>query len=153
MAALIATVGGLGNVLALGGTIVSTLGAIQSGKAQNAAAEYQAQQLDAQGKTERAVSQREAQEERRQKELAISRARVVGAASAGGQDLALLGDIEEDGELRALSALWQGEEAAKGRKNQAAATRFEGKQAKKAGLIKGLGTLMDGGASFYENYG
>lgn len=152
MAGLMALAGGLGKVLAIGGTIISTAGAIQSGKTQNAAAQYQAQQLEAQGKTERAVSQREAQEERRQKELALSRARVVGAASGGGQDLALLGDIEEDGELRALSALWQGEEAAKGRKNQAAASRFEGRQAKSAGLVKGLGTLMEGGTSFYEKY-
>lgn len=138
--------------LAIGGTILSTVGAIQQGNAAQASANYQAQQLDAQAKTERAVAQRQANEERRQKELVISRARAVGAASGGGQDYDLLGDLEEEGEYRAATAMWEGEEAAKGRTNQANAARFEGKQAKKASRFKAAGTILGGATSFYDRF-
>jgi len=143
---------GIGNALAVGGTVLSAAGAAQQGRAAQAAANYQAAQLDAAAKTERASAQREAMDERRQKELMISRARAVGAASGGGQDMQLLGDIEEDGELRALTAMWQGEEAAKGREQQADSSRFDGAQARKAGRIKAATTLLSGGSSLFERY-
>ena len=131
---------------------ISSIGAIQAGRSQQAASNYQAAQLEAAAKTERAVAQREAMEERRQKDLMISRARAVGAASGGGQDISLLGEIEEDAELRALTAIWQGEEAAKGRKAQAAASRFEGQQLKRAGFTKGVSTLLAGATTFADKY-
>lgn len=140
-------------VLAMGGTILSTAGVIKQGNAAKATANYNAAQLDAAAKTEQASAQRAANEETRQKELVLSRARSVAAASGGGQDTALLGDIEEDGTLRSLTAMWEGEEAAKGRKAQAAVSRFEGKQAKLASLWKAGSTLLSGGASFAEQYG
>ena len=143
----------IAKVASIGSTVLGTVGAIQQGNAANAAAQYNAAQLEAQGKTEQAVSQREAQEERRQKELKISRARAVGAASGGGLDIPLMGKLEEEGELRALTALWEGDERAAGRRAQAAGARFEGKQAKRAGMIRGAGSLLSGGASFYDKYG
>lgn len=144
---------GVATALAAGGTILSTVGAIQQGNAANRAAEFNAKQLEAAGKAEYAASTLEAAEENRQKELALSRARAVGAASGGGQDIALMGAIEEEGVMRGQNILWQGEEAMKGRKNQAAATRFEGRQARNAGYLKAGSTLMSGGASFFEKYG
>lgn len=150
---LIAKVG-IGGILSGAGAAVSGLGAIQAGKQQAAAAEFQARQLEASGKAEMAVAQREAQEQRRQKELVLSRARAVAAASGGGQDIPLLGAIEEEGELRALTALWEGDEAAKGRKAQAAASRFEGRQAKKAGYVRGGTTILSSiGQTFQEKFG
>ncbi len=143
----------LSTILSAGGAAVSGIGAIQSGNAQNAAAKYQAAQLEASGKAEQAAAQREAEEQRRQGRLMQSRARAVGAASGGGVDFELAGDIEEDGEYRALTALWEGEEAAKGRRAQASASRFEGKQAKKAGYLKASKTILGGGASLFEKYG
>lgn len=143
---------GTAGLLQAGGTILGTLGAIQQGNAANAAAQYNAQQLEARGKAENAAAQREAEEQNRQKELMLSRARLVGAASGGGQDIALMGAIEEDGTMKSLNALWEGEEAEKGRKSQAAAERFDGGQAKKAGMLKGLSILGEGTASIYEKY-
>ena len=139
--------------LAMGGTILSAAGAIKQGNAAKASANYNALQLEAAGKTERASAQRAAVEESRQKDLVMSRARAVAGASGGGQDFELLGDIEEDGALRSLTAMWEGDEAAKGRKAQAASARFEGKQAKSASLWKAGSTLLSGGASFAEQYG
>lgn len=156
MAALFAVIAkaGIGGILQGAGAAVSAIGAIKAGKAQQAASNYQAAQLDAAAKTEAASSQRAAQEDRRQKELMISRARAVGAASGGGQDVALLGDIEEDGELRALTTLWEGDEAAKGRRAQAAASRFEGRQMKRAGYVRGGTTILSSaGKSFAERFG
>jgi len=143
---------GVSGALAAGGTILSTAGAIQQGNAANAAAEYNARQLEASAKTEKAAAQRQANEQTRQKELTLSRARTVAAASGGGQDVPLMGQIEEDGQLRALTALWEGDEAAAGRNAQAASARLEGKQAKRAGVVRGLTTLGEGGSSLYEKY-
>ena len=143
---------GLSTILSAAGTGISAIGAIQSGKAQNATAQYQAAQLEAAGKAEQATSQREAEEQRRQARLMQSRARAVGAASGGGIDLELAGDIEAEGEYRALTALWEGTEAAKGRQAQAGAARFEGQAAKKAGYLKAGSTILGGGASLYEKY-
>lgn len=143
----------LGQTLAAGGSVLSAVGSIQAGKAQQAASEYQARQLEAQGKAERAASSVEAANEARQKRLVLSRARAVGADSGGGVDLGIIGDIEEEGTYRTLTALWSGEERAKGRKAQAAASRFEGRQYRTAGLLEGIKTLSGGGASFMERYG
>ncbi len=142
----------LGQVLSVGGTALSTIGQIQSANAQKAAADFNARQLEAAGKAEEASASLAAQEARRQKELQISRARAVGAASGGGQDYALLGDLEEDGELRALTALWEGKERAAGRYNQASATRFEGKQLKRAGIFGAATNALTQGATFYDKY-
>lgn len=155
---LIATVGAklatlsLGQILSVGGTALSTAGAVQTANSQNAAAEFNARQLEAAGKAEEASASLAAEEARRQKELQISRARAVGAASGGGQDYALLGELEEDGELRALTALWEGKERAAGRYNQAAGARFEGKQAKRGGLLKAGATALTRGVTLYENF-
>lgn len=145
---------GVGTILQGAGAVVGGLGAVQAGRAQQAASNYQAAQLDAAAKAESASAQRAAQEERRQKGLVLSRARAVAAASGGGQDVPLMGAIEEEGELRALTALWEGEEAAKGRRAQAEASRFEGKQYKKAGYVKGATTILSSvGQSFAERFG
>lgn len=143
-------VGGLGNVLSLGGGILSGVAAISKGNTAGAVAEYEAAQLEAVAKTEVAVSQREAAEERRQKDFIMSRARAVAAASGGGQDVRLMGAIEEEGDLRAMLKLWKGVDGAKGRKAQAAAARVQADQMRAAGIIGGFSTILSGAASFAD---
>lgn len=138
--------------IALGGTVLSAVGAAQQGRAQQSASNYQAAQLEAAGLTERATAQRTALEQKRQGELAISRARAVAAASGGGQDIPLLGRIEEDSALRQQTAIWEGDEAAKGRRMQAGAARYEGSQYARAGVLRAGTTLLSGGASFWDKY-
>ena len=128
-------------VLAIGGTLLSAVGMIKEGNNRDKAAQFNAAQIEAQGKAENAAAQREALEKNREKELMLSRARAVGAASGGGQDFDLLGDIEEEGTLAEKTVLWQGEERRKGRSAQAASTRFEGVNARKASLFKAGRTL------------
>lgn len=140
-------------VLMAGSTILGAAGAAQGGKAQKLAANFQAAQLEAAGKVDNAVAQRKAEEDRRQTRLVQSRARAVGAASGGGIDFDLAGDIEAEGEYSALTSLWEGVEASKGRKAQAAAARFEGLQARKSGLLKAGKTILSGASSMFGKYG
>ena len=144
---------GLAGWLSGGGALLSTASAIAEGNAQKAAANHAALQLDAQAKTERATAQRDMLEEQRRKRIIMSRARAVGAAGGGGQDIDLLSDIEEEGTQRALTAMWEGEERAKGREAQASGMRFEGTRRKRAGVIRGATTLLSGGASWLDTYG
>lgn len=154
MAAIPAITGtGVGTALTVGSTLLSTVGAIQSGNAANAAAQFEAKQMDQRALAEQAASQREANEERRQKELVLSRARAVGAASGGGVDYDLMGDIEEEGEFRALTAMWGGDERAAGLRMQADSRRVEGQSRKRASRIQAGATLLGGvGETLYEKY-
>lgn len=171
MAALLTTIkaAGLAKTMAVAGTVMSAVGTVTSGVAQNNAAKFEASQLEARATAERASAQREALQERKQKDMVISRAKAVGATSGGGVDLNLLGKIEEAGEYNALTAMWEGEERARGAESQAAATRWSGKRAKLAGFIGAASTAagdyarishdysrprtaMDDSDSFYEKY-
>jgi hypothetical protein len=92
---------------------------------------YQAALQEQQAGQERGASQREALQERQRRDLALSRARAVGAASTGDTldptSLNVTGDLYAQGELNALNALWSGESAATGLETQAGLTKYEGK--------------------------
>ncbi len=148
--------------LMAGGTLLSTVGAIKQGNDAKAIANYNALQQEAQGKAEFASKIQESKQANREKNLMLSRARAVGAASGGGIDIDLMGDIEEQGTMNEATLLWQGEEMRKGRNAQAAVSRFEGLQKKRASLFKAGSTLLTGGSAlldsipsktFYERYG
>ncbi len=154
-------------------TVASAAGSIMSGNAEASASRFQARQMNQQADQERAASQRVALEQRRQAGLAISRANAVGAASgAGGTDIENIeADLAGEGEYNALSALYQGEERARGLQMGAGARLYEGANAKRAGLmgagtgiLKGAGdiyksgsmksdTIMDSGTSLLDKYG
>ena len=117
-----------------------------AGRAEARAAESRAQGLEhqaAQGRQaagqERATAQRAAAEKRRQGRLLSSRALAVASASgAGAGDPTvenILGDIGAEGEFRALSELFIGEERALGLENQADLRIFEGAQERRGGQV------------------
>lgn len=139
--------------LQVGGTLLSGIGLARSASDQKKAANFNAAQLDAQGKAEQAASIQEAKQANREKELMLSRARAVGAASGGGVDIDLMGEIEEEGYLNEATLLWQGDERRKGRSGQASAAIFDGLNRKRAGMLKAGSTLLSGGASLFEQYG
>lgn len=147
--------------LAIGGSIVSGVGQMQAGRAANVSAKFQAAQAQQQAGQERATAQRAAIEERRKADLALSRGQAVLASSGGGTldptAMRLMGGIAQQGEYNALSALFQGEETARGLELGAAAKRMEGKQAKRAGMIGGISTIASGigqaGMSLNQKYG
>jgi hypothetical protein len=164
---------------AIGATVISTVGTIVSANDASAAAraegdsarrvgDWQAAQLRQQAGQERAASQRQAEQERRAGRLAVSRARAISAGSGGGATdptvLKIYGDLAAEGETNAMTALWEGEEAAKGLEAQAAGAEYEGQSAyeagkyasrayRRAGYLSAAGNLLAGGSDFYTKYG
>jgi uncharacterized low-complexity protein len=140
-----------------GATLFSAMGSVQAGQAQNEAARYAAQQAEQAAGQSRAASQRAAEEERRQARIVASRARAAaGSSGAGVTDPTvtnIIGDIEGEGEYRALTALYQGEDRARTLETDAALRRFEGRQARKSGMFDAAGTIFAGGSKLLERYG
>lgn len=143
-------------VLTVGSSVLSGLGQMQAGKAANANAKFQAAQMEQQAGQERASSQRAAIAERRRADIAMSNAQAAAAASGGGATdptvLNITGNLAKEGEYNALSALFEGEERARGLNLQATTTRMEGKQAKRQGMMAGISTIIGGGASAASKY-
>lgn len=152
--------------LLIAGTVMSASGSAQAGnaakaagQAQQVASNYEAQSAEQRAGQIRASSQREAQERRRESNLAASRAQAVGAAS-GSVDPRIEADIAGQGEFNALSALYEGEEAARGQETDAVLRRFEGDAAMRAGSVKkkayqtqAVTTLLSGGGTLAQKYG
>lgn len=135
-------------------TVLSAVGSFEAGQGQKRSMDFQAAQLDQQAGQTRASSQREAAEQRRQATLAQSRLQAVtGGAGLDPTVVNLSANLAGEGEFRALSALYEGEERAKGMEGQAAAARYQGRQAKAAGTIGAMSSLLAGGSKMYENYG
>ncbi len=113
--------------------------------------DYQAAQLDQNAGQQRAASQRQAAEQRRQARLAASRVQALaGGGSTDPSVLGLTGDIAGEGEYNALSALYEGEEKARGMEMQATSARGQGDQYRKSGqaaLARGQVALQQGQVS------
>lgn len=143
--------------LMMASTVLSAGGQVQSGLQTNRAAQYEAGALRTAGGQALASSQRVAYGERRQKDLALSRAQAVAAASGGGATdkgvLDIMAGIEAQGEYNAMSALYEGQAAKQAYETQADLTSYAGKQARMAGFLKGTTTALAGGSSLYEKYG
>lgn len=139
--------------LIAGGTLLSAGGQLQAGKAAQQASNFNAAQLDRRATAEKATASRKSAEERRKGRLIESRALAVGAASGGGVPTDQIGLLAQEGEFRALSALFEGEEAAAGLQDQGKAERFEGRQRRVASRINAFGTLLKGGSSLAAKYG
>lgn len=162
----------------IGATVLSTVGTIVSansaasvaraeGKQARQIGEWQAAQLKQQAGQERASAQRQAIEERRKATLAVSRARAISAGSGGSATdptvMKIYGDLASEGESNALTALWEGEESARGLEAQAGASLYEGAAAyqgskykssayRRAGYLQGVGTALAGTSDFYTKY-
>lgn len=144
---------GLAKSLEIGGTILGGVGSIAAAGAASSAAAFEARQLEAQSKAEQAAAQREALEERRAARLVQSRARAVSAASGGGVDYELLGDLEEEGELRFQTAIWAGKERAASKRLAAEGARLDGRSRSTAYKLQAGQTLLGGTGSLMEKYG
>ncbi len=140
-------------MLLVAGTAMTAGGSIMEGNAAEKSSRFTAQQLERNADTEIASSQREAIEERRRTEIMESRVRAVAAAGGGTSTGAgvteILAKIDNEGEYNALAALYEGRERASGLRAQAAGARVEGKIAKKAGRIRGIGSVLSMGSKLF----
>lgn len=154
--AIVGSVGG--SLLSASGSVSEGKAALAQAKAQKAAADFQAAQLRVNAGQEQAMGQVESLEQSRQARLMQSRALAVAAASGGGASdntvTKVIGDLAGEGELARLTAIFNGDEAARGLRNQASATEFEGRQILQAGKTayknaktRALSTLLSGAFS------
>jgi hypothetical protein len=135
------------------GTVLSVVGQAKAGSDTARAAEFQAAQLDQNAGQYRAAAQRSAEEARRQARLAGSRVQALARGGGGDESIVRLqGEIAGEGELRALTAMYEGEERARGAEMQAAGRRFEGKNARRAANLGALNTVVKFGPGLYEKY-
>ncbi len=148
-----ATAAGVAGTISTVGTVLSMGGQIVEGNNANKIAQYQAKQADKLALEHQAQGIKEGQEKLRHGELLLSRARAVGAASGGGLDLDLMGDIAEEAQLQGSTAIWQGNQRADNTCQQAAETRFSGKRKKQASRYAAAGTMIGGANTLYDNYG
>lgn len=133
---------------------MQAVGAYKAGSAEQKAAQFQADQLRANAGEERASSQRALAEVRRQTRLKQSA--LQARAGGGGLDAGVVGlaeDIAGEGEYRALTALFEGEDRATGMESQAAAAEWSGKQAKRAGTLRAVTSVLGDAPSLWEKYG
>jgi hypothetical protein len=95
--------------------------------------------------------------ERKKAKNLMSRARAVAAASgAGASDPTvtnLMADIDTQGEVNYLNALYSGDTTARGLRTGAATARRTGKAAQSASRINAASTGLGGATSWYAKYG
>ena len=157
--------------LSLAGGLVSLMGARDAARAARTAgersqlaAEFNAMEMERQAGISVALGQRQAMEERRQGDIAASRALAVAAASGAGVSdptiVRLLTAHKGEGAYRAEVALYEGEERARSLRIAAISERLGGSQALEEGLdraraynIQGLSTIVRTGSSLYSKYG
>ena len=168
----------IGLALSAAGTIAQGKAQREAGQTQQVAAQHRAavgerdaQAQDIQAGQERAVGQRNLISERKNQARVESTIRTRAAASgAGALDptiVDILGDVGSEGDFRALSALYEGEDRARalefgaglsragagGELFAGAAARDAGRRAQRELQLSAGGTLLQGGGSFYSKYG
>lgn len=131
--------------IALAAAAVGALGAIRQGKADEAAANFEADQLRQQGERDREIATQESAdfrnaEARRQ---ASFRARLGGSGvTLEGTPLAVLSDLAAETEFQALRIEAGGNLAANRAGNQANLRRFEGRASNEAAKTRAGTTLL-----------
>ena len=142
--------------LTVASAVIGVGSTLMAGKQQNDLAKFEALQMDQAADAERAVSQRQAQEERKRSKYLQSRATSLAAASgAGASDPTIeniVAGLDSEGEYRALTALYNGEQQAQGLELGSKVRRIEGKNARQSGRYRAGNTLMSSGSSLYDRY-
>lgn len=130
--------------------IVSAVGTIAAGKAEQNNQNYLAKQEDMKAKEEMASSQREAQQNLNEADLANSRAQALAASSGGGAGaeaptiVRLMSDTAGQGTLNANTTLYGGMERAAGLKDSAKGRRAAGKASFLGSVLGGFGQAAGG---------
>lgn len=136
---------------ALAGPAVSAYGQIEQGKAYDRAAQLNAQTMEAEARIARQQggAREEAQRRRAREVLGTMRASIGQAGIGfGGSAADIYDQSATNAELDALNIRYESDLQAMGIMNQAALTRYEGKQAKRAAKISAFATILGGAANY-----
>lgn len=130
------------------GGIVGAAGQMQQGRAEKAAADAEAVQLEAKGKEEFAAAQRVSLEKRREGELASSRLQALAASSGAGADtptiVGLMSGILSQADYNAKTATYGGAERRAGLFDAAGNRRRSGKASLLGAKYAAMGSIVDG---------
>lgn len=141
------TASGVATAASVAASAAGAAGAIQAGKQQKSAAEFNAAEMERSATESRAEASKRSRMRREELSRVQSRQRAVAAASGAGTDgegyLDLIGDTAARGEEQALGELYIGEQKARGREGQAAISRWSGEQAVKKSYITAAGHGLD----------
>lgn len=149
----------MGATAMLAGTAFSAYGKVAGGYAQKGALNATANELQQEGGQSIASGIQGSIEERRRATYVASSARAKTAASGltttGTSAIDNAGAIRGEGEYRALTALYQGEDRANELDYRANQMRTEGSNAVTAGWMSGMSSVLSDGMtpSFYGKYG
>lgn len=138
------------------GTGIQAGAKIAQGQSAKDAADYNATMIERKAAEERAAAQRTAIERRKEGERVISK-QIAGAAASGAgfgpSLLDVIGDTAARGEYQAQADMYTGEARARGLKDQAALTRYEGRNAYAGSILEGVGGLALGMGKYGGAYG
>lgn len=147
----------MGATALIAGTAISAGSQVYGGMQKKKADDYAAAQLGQEAGQSTASGIQGAIEQRRRASYVASsaRARIAGSgmATTGPSAITTVGGITGEGEYRAGTALYQGEDRAQELRYRAAGLRSEGSAAETAGWLGGISSVMTGGMSFYDKYG
>ena len=147
----------MATLLSLIGAGVSAESSYESGRINSANAQLQSVQDTHDANDAQVAAQVQAGNERRRAKLLRSRAlAVAGASGAGVSDPTvtnILSGIDTEGEMRALSALWEGDTTARALRSGAASKLRMSNAYSSVGNLRAAGTLAEGAYSFYDKYG
>lgn len=157
MAFLAPVIGSIGQIAAIGGTILSAAGAIQQGREMKARYEYEQKVHRQQADEAEASSQRDAIARRREGNFLLSRQRAALAGSGGSLTdpsvIDLMGDTNEQVELAVDTDIYKGQQQAKGYNDAAAVAGVNANSAMQAARLNALGSIFDGVSSMYTRFG
>lgn len=142
----LSTLGTLGTLASVGGTVLSGVAAAQQGKAMEAEVKRQATE-------ERAIASRKAEERRRDTARVISRQKAVAASSGAGVTnptiLDIIGDTAQRGSFLERTETDIGARSASTLRAQGAMARRKGQGAFAGSILEGIGQ----GAKGFARYG
>lgn len=138
-------------------TILAVDSQMQQGRQQAAQAKLQAIENKRDANAEAAAAQREAMIERKKARNLKSRALAVAAASGGSASdptvVNQLTEIDAQGELNALNALWAGQTTEAALRRGADTAYRTGRAYRSAGNTRAATTLLAGATDWYSKYG
>lgn len=139
------------------GAALSIYGKVKGGYDQKSALDSAAGQLSQEAGQSVAAGIQGAIQDRRRATYVASNARAATAAggfsTTGTSAIANVGQIRGEGEYRALTSLYQGQDRASELDFRAEGMRTAGSNAVKAGWISGVSSVLSsGGSSFYDKY-
>lgn len=145
-------------IAALAGTAITAYGTVRSGQAANAAAQFQATQLEQQAKEEKAAAQRGVLDQRKKTNFLLSRQQAVAAGSgfsASDPTVSnLAGGIAQEGEYQAGMITYGAEQRARGLNLEAASARATGRAQQTGSYLSAAGQIASGiGNAFFMKYG